>query len=177
MAAGLALFDSAGFEHTSVTEVAEHAGVAPITVYRTFGTKSGVVFWTRDREADRLQVLAAQCTQDPDPRVAVAQCLRQYAMEMPLDLVEYDRYVRIIRSSTHLKGLALASRLTFELALLRGLRSAGMPLDVAGRTACAGASGALDVATRQWHRRGDARRVWGADVDEALRALWPDLTT
>lgn len=175
-ASGLELFDRGGFDRTSVQEVAEHAGVAPITVYRTFATKSGIVFWMRDREAARLQVLAAQCTPDADPRTSVAKCLRQYAAQMPLDLAEYDRFVRIVRSSPHLRGLALASRMTFELALLRGLSSAGMPLDVAGRTACAGGSGALDVATRQWHKRADRRRAWGLDVQEALTALWPELT-
>ena len=173
--AGLALFDDLGFDSVNVKQIATRAGVGPMTVYRTFGTKAGIVFWTRDLAADRLLNIARARPVDADPRAAVAGCLRQFGTELPLDVEHYDRILRIIAGSPRLQVVAHSNRWEFEQALLTGLSEAGGAASLPLRVACAAGVAALQTAVRGWHSDGQQRREWLAEIDAALAALWPDI--
>ena len=64
--AAIALFDTQGFAHTTVDQIAEAAEVSPRTFFRYFGTKEAVVF-NRADEAEKALVKALESRPCDEP--------------------------------------------------------------------------------------------------------------
>ncbi|HVV22936.1 MAG TPA: helix-turn-helix domain-containing protein, partial [Pseudonocardiaceae bacterium] len=70
--AAFALFEQHGYEHTTVDDIAEHAGVSRATFFRTFRSKEDVIFPDHDEMLRAVDARLAGSTQQT-ALVAVAE--------------------------------------------------------------------------------------------------------
>lgn len=120
--AAFELFASQGFEHTTVEQIAEHAGVGRTTFFRQFPTKESVVF------PDHAGLLAAvdarlasgtPATAGIALREAAAIVLRHYLDEGD---VARERY-RLTRTVPSLRDAEIAGQLRYQRLFRKHLRS------------------------------------------------------
>lgn len=170
---GLELFAEHGFDEVTVTQVAQAARVAPITVYRHFGSKDGLVFHTRARAVEQLRALAAACPAQDDPRRRVLGVLQRFVAG-PQDHELYRLRSTIVARSPRLQRTSLATRVELEQALADGLLQQPGPGDP-WRTRVAAAAGlaALHHAVRRW--RSASGETLEQVVVDTLQQLWPDV--
>jgi AcrR family transcriptional regulator len=137
-AAAFELFDERGFDQTTVTDIAERAGVGRTTVFRSFQSKEDLIFPDHDRllaiVRDRL---AASTTRATDVAVfeALAVVLRYYTSEGERARSRY----RLTRSVPALAAREAASVRLYKQAfagffqtVLDGGRDAALRAELAG---------------------------------------------
>ena len=73
--AAFALFEEQGFEHTTVDDIAERAGVGRSTVFRTYRTKEDLIFPDHERLLERIRDRLATST-DENGIVGVTEAVR-----------------------------------------------------------------------------------------------------
>lgn len=149
-AVALELFVARGYLATSVEAVAQHAGVAPATIYQAFGTKRGVLARALDSAIvgddesqpllDRGPVLALGRLRSPVTRLAA---VTRFAAEVaartaPLkrvmrDAAASDPEVRDLIDEDH-RRRRVTQRALVELALGTVRLRRGMTLDSAAAT-------------------------------------------
>lgn len=133
VAAALELFQSQGFDQTSVEQIAKAAGVSRSTFFRQFGGKEDVVF--ADHEVLLTGLRAFLAEGHPDPWEAVCQATQQvfdYFVHDP-DLARL-RY-QIVRQVPALREREIVTVFRYERLFDEYLRSAlpGIdPLDAVG---------------------------------------------
>jgi AcrR family transcriptional regulator len=121
MGAAFALFDERGYEHTTVEEIAERAGVSRATFFRTFRSKEDVIF------PDHDTMLAEAATRLDgsgrlSPVAAVAQAVRlvlqHYLGEGELAVSRYQ----LTRTVPALRDREIASTHQYQALFHRYIR-------------------------------------------------------
>lgn len=174
--AGMELFGEAGFDATTVQQIAQRAGVSPVTVYRHVGTKAAIAFWPHEQETTLLRTLAGSTAPQPDVRRMVVAVLRRFAQELPVDRPQAARRLDLIEGSATLQQLATMTVRELEQALVEGITSArsAQACDLDCAVACSAGLGTYFHAAGFWYRS-DQDTPWVDAVDRALLVLWPDL--
>jgi AcrR family transcriptional regulator len=175
--AALALFSDLGFDATTVEQIAAKAEVSPVTVFRYFGSKDGILFATLDDETDRLRDIVRSRAPSTDPRPIVIDALLLFAREMPAEQRQYAQRSKIISGSATLQRASLATRVAFENALAEEVARLSPHGDggLAVRTTAAAGLTALHMALRSWRDEAANGAALEDYVRPALAALWPDL--
>ena len=175
VAEGLQLFLTAGFDATTVADIAAAAEVSPATVFRYFGTKEALLFDNHEAEEQALCQAVRRHRRLRDPRSVMAAAVLDLAGSLSPDDEQYAARIRVITSSPVLLGAALRTRAAWEAVAAQELAAAepGGP-DVADTVAAAAAVGALHTGVSLWFLRAGTQPLTDC-VREALAALWPDV--
>lgn len=161
-------FEERGFGGVTVEEIAAEADVAPITIYRNFGTKERLVLWDEFDPPILAEIALRLPAAHPleAVRVALASLLGEvYVREAPMALA---RASLIEREPSLMAAAALDSR-GFATAIADLIREAGTP-EFEARVLADAAVAALAAAVTEWQRR-DGRTPLGELIDEAFAAL------
>jgi AcrR family transcriptional regulator len=164
------LFTARGFGAVTVEEIAEAADVSPVSVYRWFGTKEGVVLW--DDYDPGIFAAIARRLEDQPPLEAVRD-----AVVAELDAVyDADRALVLARTQLIHREPAL---LAASMLNLRGMQAALADLfaqadvgdDALTRTVVAGvATAVLAAAVDAWQAE-DGRTPLATFVSAGFAAL------
>ncbi|MFC8922538.1 TetR family transcriptional regulator [Cellulosimicrobium sp. NPDC057127] len=169
VASALDLFESQGYEATSVAQVAAAAGVTEMTFFRHFGAKERVVL---DDPYD--PVLVAAVAAQPRGRTPLERTvggLRAAWRDIPAEAVEVvRRRTRVVARTPALRGAVWQNNARTEDAVVDRLVEDGCdPLDA--RAAVGATLAALTAALLHWASSQDDEL---ADVlDRALAVLVP----
>ena len=130
------LFEEQGFDRVTVEQVAQSAGVSPVSVYRWFGAKEGLVLWD-DYDPDLFAAIADRLEGNaPLPAVrdaVIAELGRVYDADRDLVLAR----TKLIYANATLLGAALRDARAMRTALARLFAEAGRGGDGASRRALA----------------------------------------
>lgn len=148
--AALDLFESRGFDGTTMEDVARASGVGPATLYRNFGTKERLVLWD-DYDPALLAALEAELLRSPPLRAV------QTALRRSLNAVYQKDSRRILRrtlftlSTPAIRAAALTDSLLLrtEIAVLFQ-RSGAIRTELAADAAAGAVVAALDAAISHW---------------------------
>lgn len=182
VAAALELFQSQGFDQTSVEQIAKAAGVSRSTFFRQFGGKEDVVFADHEVLLDRLREFLAEGHEDPWGAVCAASesVFAHFAHDPELARRRYQ----IVRQVPVLREREIITVFRYERLFDEYLRSAlpGVdPLDAVGFAALVTAvhnhvlrqllrgKKKVPLATLQT-ALGDVRRRYGVPADAATGA-------
>jgi TetR/AcrR family transcriptional regulator, regulator of mycofactocin system len=165
------LFEGSGFEATTVAAVAEAAETSPRAVFRYFGSKEGLVFWTSDRLLAQLRGFLAERPKDEPAYDALKHAMRSYTDLMSPQRPDAIRRLRLISESAGLLKRQAEIREEWIDALSRDVAArAGTPdVGLEHRTVVLGAFGALSAAYDVWCREDGA--TYSELLDRALRHL------
>jgi AcrR family transcriptional regulator len=163
--AAVSAFAAHGFERVRVEEVAEEAGVSPVSVYRWFGTKEDLVLWD-EYDPPLFEAIAARLG-DRSPLDAVREGLlgeldRMYDSERALVL---DR-VRLIYAEPALLAAALSQQSSMVDGLTHlfgeaGVEGSGFDHAVVAATVV----GVLTVCLEEWARLDGSVSLGGLVAD------------
>ena len=133
VAAALELFDTQGFDQTSVEQIAKAAGVSRSTFFRQFGGKEDVVFADHEALLERLRVFLAEGHDDPLGAVCAASesVFSHFAHDPELARRRY----RIVREVPVLREREIITVFRYERLFdeyLRGALPGVDPLDAVG---------------------------------------------
>jgi AcrR family transcriptional regulator len=145
-------FAEDGFARVTVEEIADEADVAPITVYRHFGTKERLVLWDEFDPPILAEIARRLETHAPLPavRIALSTLLDEvYDREAPMALA---RAALIHREPALLAAATMDSR-GFATAIGSLLEEVGRPAFTA-RVIAEAAVAALAAAVDEWQREG-----------------------
>jgi AcrR family transcriptional regulator len=172
-AAAIDLFQTKGYEETTVDEIAAAAGVGRRTFFRYFPSKEDVIF--PDHEARLLRVAEVFATAPPDePPLSVACRAVHGVLEAYLDegVVAVHRY-RLTRDFPQLRAREIASAHSYHIAVTRYLRDrvddepeGALWAEVAGSAVVA----AHNHVLRQWLKAGGKGDAQGK-ADRAFRYI------
>ncbi|MES4886125.1 helix-turn-helix domain-containing protein [Streptomyces sp. NPDC000349] len=165
-AAALRLFITQGFEQTTVTQIAEEAGVSQRTLFRYFGTKEELICGDQDELGELLVRLAAE---QPDD-VSVWQVLRDgFVKVMTADHAPEQtlRISALILRTPALHASYTQKRQAWAISLMPVIRERLLAqggeasrVDHNARTAIAVALACADAAVSTWvATRGEADLV------------------
>ena len=163
-------FLDVGFDAATVEEIARLSDVSPVSVYRWFGSKEGVVLW--DEYDPPILVEVAAHLRTVDPLTAVRRALA----DVLATVYDRDRRLvlarsRLIHREPALMAAALLQGRDFQVALARTLHDAGSGQEEVESDATAAAVVALlSVAVDHWQRDGGAHPLAGY-IDRAFSAL------
>ena len=165
--AALELFESQGFEETTVAQIAERAGVTPMTFFRHFATKAGALM---DDPYDPLITTAIAEQPKSWPALArTAAGLRQAWGALPEPTGDAQRRrVQVVAATPSLRGEIHANNAQTELAVVDQLVADGADR-LAARAAAAAALAAITAALFAWAQ--DDTRSVGEAVECALDVL------
>lgn len=161
-------FTDDGFASVTVEEIAAEADVAPITIYRNFGTKERLILWDEFDPPILAEIGRRLPTERPleAVRSALASLLDAvYAREAPMALA---RASLIEREPSLMAAAALDSR-GFAAAIAELFHDADTPAFEA-RVLAEAAVAALAAAVSEWQRR-DGRTALGGLISEAFATL------
>jgi AcrR family transcriptional regulator len=172
----LALFESKGFEGTTIAEIAEAAEVSPRTFFRYFDSKEDVVFAGPARNLQKMR----ECLARRDPRESDYQALRNALIDYS-HWPESDKEVVMRRWSVIISHRRLLQRFGDEkhrwtttlLADLVARNNAPSP-DLVTRVIVYTAWGVLAAAQEAW-ADDDARTPFPDLVERGFRFLEEDL--
>lgn len=148
-AAALELYSERGFDHATVEDIAQRAGVTRRTFFRHFADKREVLFGAGH---DEWSIVAAAVQSAPEgaaPLAAVGFGLEALATKLDAEGEAAVRRIRIVRASPELWERQLIKFTVLAEALAGALRARGVGDPAAILAAEAGVT-ALRVATTQW---------------------------
>lgn len=158
--AALDLFERQGFEQTTVAQIADAAGVAPMTFFRHFTAKSRVLF---DDPYD--PVIAAAVADQPsslDPLTRAARAIRTAWAQLPeLDEAVVRRKVRIVAQTPSIASQMAGNNAATARLIADALTNDGVG-GLSARAAAAATMAAITAALLEWAVRDDLT------LDEAL---------
>jgi AcrR family transcriptional regulator len=163
----LDLFERQGFDETTVGQVAEAAGVTPMTFFRHFSTKARALL---DDPYDPLirDAVAAQ-PRSAAPLDRTVKALRHAWRALPEPAGEVQRRrIRVVAATPSLWGEMHASNRTTEDLIVAQLVDDGADV-VAARAAAAAVLAAVTAALFEWARQADTGL--GAAVERSLRVM------
>lgn len=156
-----------GFDSVTVEDVAAEAEVSPMSVYRWFGTKEGIVLWD-EYDPPMLEEIARRLRRS-HPFAAIRTAL----VFLLRDVYDRDRYLVLARSRLVHREPALLARALLDS---RGFAAAIADLlrrdlgDMEADATAAAAVGALTVAVDHWQRE-DGSRPLADHIDAAFDVL------
>jgi AcrR family transcriptional regulator len=163
--AALALFAEQGYDATTVTQIAQRAGVTEMTFFRTFGSKEGVLL-----EDPYDPLIAAAVAEQPATLPVFARVLRgvraAWASVPPPGTTEVRERVRIVAASPSLRAAMARNSANTARAMADALPDAPI---VQARVAAAATVAALDAALLEWSL-GDDDDL-GSAIEAALDVL------
>ncbi len=161
-------FAERGFSGVTVEEIAAEADVAPITVYRHFGTKERLVLW--DRFDPPILEEIARGLQHQPPLAAVRSALATlldevYVREAPMALARAS----LIEREPSLRAAAALDSRGFAAAIAELVHAAGVD-EFEARVLAEAAVAALAASVTEWQRRAGETPL-GDLIDQAFAAL------
>ncbi len=167
-ATAVQMFESGGFEVTTVADVASESGVSPSTVYRYFGTKEALVLWDERDEVVDSELATRLATQPPVEAFRDAMAVAFGERE---DGALFLRRLRLIYAEPAIWAAAAhqdranRSELAAAFAAVAG-RSQTTLQDTLTAGVCLTA---LDVAFEEWQRDPGAAELADVITDAADR--------
>jgi AcrR family transcriptional regulator len=146
--AALELFAERGFEHTTVAEIAQRAGVTERTYFRHFSDKREVLFAAGPALQEALVSAVADAPASLSPLDAVAAGLKAIAAELP-DREFAQRRQAIIAAHPGLQERDLMKNASRSAALAEVLRARGLREAAASVTAEIGIA-IFKIASERW---------------------------
>ena len=149
--AAVAMFETDGFDATTIESIADASGMSPSTIYRHFGTKEALVLWD-----ERDPVVDTELTQrlGRQPPIQAFKDAVTVALAQRDDLALFLRRLRLIYTEPTIWGAAAQqdrrnrAGLAAAFAATRGREQAILADEVAAATCLA----ALDIALDQWQQ-------------------------
>lgn len=120
----LSLFESKGFEETTIAEIASAAGVSPRTMFRYFASKEDLVFLGQEEENRQVAELAKVIPPGTDPITALVAIARTVLSRRQDISPQFVRAARLIGQSPALlahKGKLLRDIQQLIVGVLRYL--------------------------------------------------------
>jgi AcrR family transcriptional regulator len=155
--AALELFLEAGYEQTTVAEIAARAGVTERTFFRYFADKREVLFAGGHALEDLMVGQVAAAPAGVAPLEAVAGSLQTVALEFFADRHAFARQRQlIINSSSDLQERELLKLASLTIAVAAALRDRGVAEPGASLAAESGVA-VFKTAFAQWVSAGPAR--------------------
>ena len=179
-ATAVALFQQAGFDETTMADVADASGVSRRTVYRHFPNKQDLIFEVpRQWHAQFREMLAARAEDETArdfTRRAILDLVAKATMENPETVVAGYSLVLATPSLHGAHGRTDAESFAlYAEALTQGLApDAVSPLEVA--TAAGALVGAVNALLSVWvqvHEQADLMEMATAVLDQ-IDSIWPD---
>ena len=154
--AALALYGEAGFDNTTVAEIAERAGLTKRTFFRYFADKREVLFWGAAQLEELIVTEVGAAPESAAPLEAVAQ-----GLEATVGMFEERREFaaqrqQIIAANPELQERELIKLASLADAVARALRRRGVGDPAAILTAEAGIT-VFRVAFERWVEPGNQR--------------------
>ncbi len=166
--AALELYGERGFEHTTVAEIAERAGVTERTFFRHFADKREVLFAGGGALEELLVSAVAGAPESAAPIDAVAAAL-EAAGAMLEGRRDYARQRQaVIAASAELRERELIKLATLASAIAEALRARGVEDPAASLTAEAGIA-VFRIAFERWVQKREPRdlpRLMRESLDE-----------
>lgn len=161
--AALTLFETQGYEATTVTDIAKAAGVSVRTFFRYFPSKDDVVFVDHERHLEALRAAVFEAARQGSEVTVLRSAVSRFARYLQHDAAAAGR-ARLAVSDEGLAPQVLAMRAAWEHALAESLAEAkGRPepgLDE--RVLASSVVGALAIALEMWLADG------GVDLDRLV---------
>ncbi len=164
----VALFVSRGFDKVTVAEIAADVGIAPITIYRYFGTKERLVIW--DEHGPEIDRAIHELLQVLDPISAIREAFLTTLAPRYDDGRQLLYLQMTYRNPTILAALSMDYRNLAKL-LAEHIHDTNPDLTSHQSLALAGsAMSALDAALDAW-QSGDGAEPLHALLDDAFGVL------
>jgi AcrR family transcriptional regulator len=146
----LELYGERGFEQTTVTEIANRAGLSERTFFRHFADKREVLFWGAGTLQERFVSTVASAPESATPIEAVASALQAAAALFPEDRREHaQRRQAVIAANPGLQERELIKLASLAAAIADALRGRGVTDPAASLTAEAGVA-VFKVGFERW---------------------------
>ncbi|WP_030681191.1 TetR/AcrR family transcriptional regulator [Streptomyces cellulosae] len=174
--AALKLYAEQGFERTTVTEIAEAAGLTERTFFRHFADKREVLFYGTEMTLDLLTRTIAEAPASASPMDAVGAALESFGAFFQEDPERVRRRDAVVSASTELRERELVKLDAFTSAMAGALRERGTPEPAAGLAAEAGMA-AFKVAYAHWvaAEPGTAGRAGEQELPRLVRKALTEL--
>ena len=147
--AAFELYSERGFDHTTVEDIAQLAGVTRRTFFRHFADKREVLFGTGHGDWSAVAAVVESAPAGATPLEAVGLALEALAAKFDAEGEVAVRRIRIVRASPELWERQLIKFTALAEALARALRARGVGDPAAILAAEAGVA-ALRVASDRW---------------------------
>ena len=159
--AAFALYAERGFEHTTVAEIAQRAGVTERTFFRHFADKREVLFAGSGALQDLLASTVVEAPDGVTPIDAVAAAIEAAGAQLEERRERARQRQAVIAANAELRERELIKLASLAAALADALRQRGVSEPAASLTAEAGIA-VLRIAVERW-------------VDEANKRSLPEL--
>jgi AcrR family transcriptional regulator len=153
--AAMELYQERGFDHTTVADIAEHAGLTERTFFRYFADKREVLFAGSNHLQERLVAALDAAPESSLPLGSVISTLAAAAGFFP-DRDHSRRRQAIISAHPDLQERELIKLASLAAALGAGLRRRGVPEPTASLTAETGVA-VFKIAFMGWINATDGR--------------------
>ncbi|HZC04158.1 MAG TPA: TetR family transcriptional regulator [Ktedonobacterales bacterium] len=148
-AAALELYNARGFDQTTVTEIAQRAGLTERTFFRYFADKREVLFWGQDRLRHIYVNAIASAPESAAPIDAVAAALEAATPVFTARRALVRQRQAVIAANPGLQERELLKRATLAEAMANALRQRGVPDPAASLAAEVGVI-AFKTAYARW---------------------------
>ncbi len=167
--ASVAMFETDGFEATTIEAIAEATGVSASTIYRHFGTKEALVLWD-ERDAIVDSELAERLTRQPPTQAFRDAVVVALTGRDDMDL--FLRRLRLIYSEPAIWGAAAQhdQHDRGELAAAFAAAHRHRQVTIADEVLAGSCLAALDIALNRW-QTGKAKTDLAAIIEEADTAI------
>ncbi len=153
LTAAISLFDSQGYDATTVTQIAQRAGVSEMTFFRYFPSKEDTVI--ADPYDPVLAEAAARQPRELGPVVRIVRAMRELLTAMPEDAVEVVRTrVAIVARTPALRAATWRAMGETEAVVTAALSADGCD-PLRAKAAAAAVLAASAVALMEWAQSGD----------------------
>lgn len=175
----LSLFETQGFETTTIEQIADRAMVAPRTIFRYFASKEDLVFLGQDEENRRTVALAQSVSRDLDPISAMMKVTRELMFSSESTSRHFIRSHMIIEQTPSLQAHKGKLLRQIETVIAQALGWRGKSSDkLESRLLIAVYVAALDTVMTSWIAAGakGTPKKQLALVEALLRRAFPDLS-
>jgi AcrR family transcriptional regulator len=156
--AALELYSERGFAQTTVSEIAERAGLTERTFFRHFADKREVLFWGAGALQDLLVETVAAAPEGVTPLDAVASALDASTEMFEQRRGGARRRQAIIAANAELQERELIKLASLAAALAATLRERGVAEPAASLTAEAGIA-VFKIAFERWTAEGNQQQL------------------
>jgi AcrR family transcriptional regulator len=172
VAIALELFESRGFDGTTMREIAEAAEIGPATLYRYFPSKEALLLDRATRQAGRLAALLDERPDDEPIDLALGLALRAFAVELEPVADEIARVRRLVDAAPRARALVWDTR-DLELDALQNAiarRTGASPSDL-GVVAAARTTVMLAETVLDLRRSGAGEASMSDDAERLMSAM------